>query len=302
MSTELTNIKIISKIAHGAFGEIYECIDKVTGTKLALKIEKKSSTLQLRHEFVVYKKIAGINTPKVFEYGKIEYESSYLNCMTMELLGQSLEKIYIALNRTFTVKTIFMLGKRCLNRIEYLHHRHFIHRDVKPENFVVDKSRSKVYLIDYGLSKEYRNPGTLLHRPMKKDKNLIGTARYASLNTHLGYEQSRRDDLESLGFMLIYFMKGKLPWQGLRAENKFEKYTLIKTVKQNTAMYDLCFGLPNEIYLYMIHVRNLQYEESPDYGYLESLFENGLRSRGLEDDGIFDWLVADETTESFCKI
>lgn len=291
MPLELTNIKILNKIAHGAFGEIYECIDTATGNKLALKIEKKSSSFQLKHEFVIYKKIAGVNTPQVYEFGKIEFDSSFVNAMTMELLGFSLEKLFIALRRKFSLKTIFMIGKACLNRIEYLHHRHYVHRDVKPDNFVCSKSNRKIFLIDYGLSKEFRNPSTLLHRPLRKDKNLTGTARYASLNTHLGYEQSRRDDLESLGFMLVYFMKGKLPWQGLKAENKFEKYTLIKEVKENTTIYNLCEDLPNEIYLYMIHVRNLEYEESPDYGYLESIFENGLRSRGLEDDGIYDWLI-----------
>lgn len=291
MSAELTNIKLLGKISQGAFGEIYECVDVITGNKLAIKIEKRSCVLQLKHEFAVYKKLAGANTPKIYEYGKIEFSASYSNCMTMELLGVSLEKLYNSLNRAFSLKTIFMLGKSCLNRIEFLHHRHFVHRDIKPDNFVTDKTMNKIYLIDYGLSKEYRNPSTLAHRPLKTDKNLTGTARYASLSTHLGYEQSRRDDLESLGFMLVYFMKGRLPWQGLKAENKFEKYAKIKKVKEETSIYKLCEDLPNEIYLYMIHVRNLQYEESPDYGYLESLFENGLRARGIEDDGFFDWMI-----------
>lgn len=291
MSLELSNIRLLAKIAHGAFGEIYECIDTSTGNKLAIKIEKKSSVLQLRHEFSIYKKIAGQNTPKVFEYGKIEFENQFLNCMTMELLGKSLEKLYSSLNNTFSIKTIFMIGKACLNRIEYLHHRHYIHRDIKPENFVLDKTNTKIFMIDYGLSKEYRSPTTLLHRPFKTDKSLTGTARYAALNTHLGYEQSRRDDLESLGFMLIYFFKGRLPWQGLKAETKAEKYAKIKEVKTNTTMYDLCHGLPNEIYLYMVHVRNLLYDQSPDYAFLESLFESGLRYRGLEDDGVFDWMI-----------
>lgn len=291
MSTELKNIKIISKLAHGAFGEIYECVDRVTGTRLAIKIEKKSSVLQLKHEYGIYKRLAGLNMPKVYEYGKIELESSYVNCMTMEILGMSLEKLYNNLNRTFSLKTIFMIGKSCLGRIEYLHHHHYVHRDIKPDNFMADKSMKRLFLIDYGLSKEYRIPGTLQHRPDRTDKNLTGTARYASLNTHLGHEQSRRDDLESLGFMLVYFMRGELPWQGLKAENKFEKYALIKEVKQRTTIYSLCEGLPDEIYQYMIHVRNLQYDESPNYEYLEKLFEYGLRSRKLEDDGVFDWLI-----------
>lgn len=291
MPTELKNIKIISRISQGAFGEIYECIDKQTGTRLALKVEKKTSVFQLKHEFAVYKRIIGTDTPKVYEYGKIEVGNAYLSCMTMELLGTSMEKLYNSLNRTFSMKTVFMIGKACLGRIEYLHHHHYVHRDIKPDNFMTDKTMTRIHLIDYGLSKEYRNPGTLLHRPLRKDKNLTGTARYASVNTHVGYEQSRRDDLESLGFMLIYFMKGELPWQGLKAETKFEKYALIKEVKQKTTIYSLCEGLPNEIYLYMIHVRNLQYEECPNYEYLESLFEGGLRLRGLEDDGMYDWLI-----------
>lgn len=291
MSLELTNIRILAKIAHGAFGEIYECIDTTTGNKLALKIEKKSAVLQLKHEFTIYKKIAGNSIPKVFEYGKINFENQFLNCMTMELLGMSLEKAYSSLNKTFSLKTLFMIGKTCLSRIEYMHHRHLIHRDIKPENFVLDKSLNKILLIDFGLAKEYRSATTLLHRQFKQNKSLTGTARYAALNTHLGYEQSRRDDLESLGYMLVYFLKGRLPWQGLKAETKNEKYALIKDLKSKTTMFDLCQGLPNEIYLYMVHVRNLSYDESPDYGFLESLFESGLRYRGLEDDGVFDWMI-----------
>lgn len=286
---ELTNIVLKEKIAQGAFGEIYVCEDIETNNEIAIKIEKKTCILQLQHEFLIYKKLMGPNTPNVYEYGKIEHEGAYLNCMTMELLGLSLEKLFNKMNRKFSIKTVFMIGKACLSRIEFLHHRHYLHRDIKPDNFVTDRSFSKIYLIDYGLSKEYRNPSTLLHRPLKTGKNLTGTARYASLNTHLGLEQSRRDDLESLGFLLIYFLKGKLPWQGLKAQNKNEKYAKIKETKENTTMYKLCDDVPYEIYLFMVHVRNLKYEENPDYGYLESLFESGLRTRGLENDGQFDW-------------
>lgn len=289
MTRELVNIVLGDKIAQGAFGEIYTCTDSRTNNKLAIKIEKKSCVLQLQHEFLIYKKLRGPNTPEAYEYGKIEHEGAYLNCMTMDLLGLSLEKLFNKMNRQFSIKTVFMIGKACLSRIEYFHHRHYLHRDIKPDNFVTDKDLSKIYLIDYGLSKEYRNPNTLLHRPIRTGKNLTGTARYASLNTHLGIEQSRRDDLEGLGFLLIYFLDGKLPWQGLKAASKIEKYAKIKECKENTSISKLCENVPCEIYLYMVHVRNLKYEENPDYGYLESLFESGLRSRGLENDGVFDW-------------
>lgn len=291
MAIEIKNIKILNKLSQGAFGEIYVCVDTVTNTQLAIKIERKPCVLQLKHEYEIYKLIAGKNMPKVYEFGKIEFKDSYVNCMTMDLLGSSLEKLYNKMDRKFSLKTLFMIGKSCINRIENLHHKNYIHRDIKPDNFVTDLSGKKIFMIDFGLSKEYRNPTTLEHRPYRDGKNLTGTARYASVNTHRGVEQSRRDDMESLGFMLIYFLRGRLPWQGLKADTKYQKYNKIKHVKEETSIYELCEDLPNEIYLYMIHVRNLEYQEAPNYSYLESLFESGLRSRGFEDDGIFDWLV-----------
>lgn len=288
---DLKNIKIIQPISHGAFGEIFKAIDEETNTEVALKIEKISASVtQLKHEYSVYRLIKGPGTPKVYDYGKIEYKGQPSYCMTMELLGLSLEKIFNKLNREFSLKTIFLIGKYCLNKIEYLHHRHYIHRDIKPDNFVTDLSMKNIYLIDYGLAKEYRNPITMIHRPYKDGKNLTGTARYASLNTHIGIEQSRRDDLESLGFLLIYFFKGKLPWQGLKAENKRTKYERIYKVKKETSINELCTGCPNELFLFMTHVRNLKYAEYPDYFYLLSLFDTGLKTRGLDDDGKFDWI------------
>lgn len=288
---KLTNISLRNKIGHGAFGEIYECVDKENGTRLAIKIEKRQGVTQLKHEYLIYKKLVGPQTPMVFEYGTIDMNDETCNCMTMEILGLSLEKLFVKMERKFSEKTVFMLGKACLSRIERLQIRHFIHRDIKPDNFVTDLTGTKIYLIDYGLAKYYRHPRTLVHIPIRTDKNLTGTARYASLATHEGFEQSRRDDLESLGFLLVYFLRGRLPWQGLRAETRAEKYSKIKEVKQNTSLFELCAGLPNEIYLYLVYVRNLQFDEAPDYAYLEAILEGGLRKRGMEDDGKWDWLV-----------
>ena len=118
-------------------------------------------------------------------------------------------------------------------------------------------SSSTVYMIDYGLAKRYKDPQTGVHIPYKDGKNLTGTARYASVNTHVGIgkvlitsiEQSRRDDLECIGYVLIYFIKGELPWQGLRARNKKDKYNQIKNKKQNTSLEELCSGIPSKILL-----------------------------------------------------
>ncbi|ORD94490.1 KC11 [Enterospora canceri] len=290
-SKTLDNLKLKTLISHGAFGEIYVAEDTNTGEEVAVKVEKKSITVsQIKHEFNIYRLIRGPATPRVFDIGRIEYKGDMVNCLSMELLGPSLEKIYNKLNREFSIKTLFLIGKTCLRQIEFLHHRHYVHRDIKPDNFVVSTSFGKLFLIDYGLAKEFRNPVTMVHRPYKDGKNLTGTARYASLNTHIGIEQSRRDDLESLGFMLIYFSKGRLPWQGLKGENKRVKYEKIKEVKRETTLKELCTGCPSELFLYMTHVRNLKYAEYPDYFYLNSLFMNGLKKRDLEDDDKFDWV------------
>lgn len=294
MSSELKNIRLLTKIAQGAFGEIYEGYDKDNRSHLAVKLEKKTKYLHLKQEFLIYRKLAGPNTPYVCEYGQMKLKDDVVNCMTMELLGLSLEKLFVRQGKKFSVKTIMLIGKACLSRIEELQHKHFIHRDIKPDNFVTDLTRNKLYLIDYGLTKYFRNPVTLTHISYKTDKNLVGTARYASLNTHRGIEQGRRDDLESLGYMLIYFSRGRLPWQGLKAETKAEKYAKIHKLKETVSIFELCDTLPNELYLYMVHVRGLGFDELPDYPYLHSIFENGLRSRGLVDDGQWDWLCVDD--------
>ena len=157
--------------------------------------------------------------PVVYWFGT----SGDYNVMVMELLGASLEDLFNYCNREFTLLTVLRIALQMLTRLEYLHQRGFIHRDIKPDNFVVGQhSRAEmVYVIDFGLAKRYRLPGTHEHIAFRDDKSLTGTARYASVNNHLGVEQSRRDVLESLAYVLIYFMKGgKLPWQGLKAKDK----------------------------------------------------------------------------------
>lgn len=215
------------------------------------------------------------------------------NVLVMDLLGPSLEDLFNYCTRKFSLKTVLMLADQMLQRIEYVHYKHFLHRDVKPDNFVMgfDDHARHVYLIDFGLAKRYRDPRTLFHIPYRENKSLTGTARYASLNTHLGVEQSRRDDLESLGYVLMYFLRGSLPWQGLRAATKEEKYAKILQKKRTTSIDALCRSYPPEFSLYFNYVRSLQFDERPDYAYLRKIFRNVFIREKYRSDDIYDWTL-----------
>jgi serine/threonine protein kinase len=174
-----------------------------------------------------------------------------------------------------------------------LHLKDYIHRDIKPDNFLVGIGRKQniICIIDFGLSKKYINSKTGAHIAYKDGKSLTGTARYASINTHVGIEQSRRDDLESLGLMLMYFNRGSLPWQGIRAKTKKEKYDAIKERKMATTVETLCSGFPDEFAMFLKHCRKLGFDEKPDYTFLCKLFQDLYIKNGYANDNIFDWSV-----------
>jgi serine/threonine protein kinase len=279
------------KIGSGSFGDIYLGTNIEDGCEVAIKLESvKTRHPQLLYESKIYRLLTGgLGIPHIRWYGQ---EGDY-NVMVMDLLGPSLEDLFSYCGRKFSLKTVLMLADQLLSRVEFLHSKSFIHRDIKPDNFLMGlgKRAGQVYMIDFGLAKKYRDPKTHQHIPYRDKKSLTGTARYASINTHLGIEQSRRDDLESLGYVLMYFNRGSLPWQGLRANTKKQKYQRISEKKMSVTIDDLCKGFPDEFKMYISYCRSLRFEEKPDYSYVKRLLKELCFRENFTYDNVFDWTI-----------
>lgn len=175
-----------------------------------------------------------------------------------------------------------------------MHERDLVYRDIKPDNFLFGRpgtpGAETIHLIDVGMAKKYRDPETKQHIPYREGRSLAGTARYMSINTHLRREQSRRDDMEALGHVWVYFLRGRVPWQGIKADSDAQKYELIGMKKQETPIKDLCKGLPKQFSEYFNHVRGLGFEEAPNYEYLRGLLRQARENAGHLDVGEFDWM------------
>mmetsp|Transcript_15817 Transcript_15817/g.44255 ORF Transcript_15817/g.44255 Transcript_15817/m.44255 type:complete len:343 (+) Transcript_15817:44-1072(+) len=279
------------KIGSGSFGDIYLGTHVQTGEEVGIKLESiKTKHPQLLYESKLYKILqGGTGIPMMRWYG---VEGDY-NVMVLDLLGPSLEDLFNFCGRKFGLKTVLMLADQLISRVEFVHSKSFIHRDIKPDNFLMGlgKRANQVNVIDFGLAKKYRDPKTHIHIPYRENKNLTGTARYASINTHLGIEQSRRDDVESLGYVLMYFLRGSLPWQGLKAATKKHKYEKISEKKMSTPIEVLCKGFPSEFVTYFQYCRSLRFDDKPDYAYLRKLFRELFTREGFQWDYVFDWTI-----------
>ncbi|KHJ33798.1 putative casein kinase i [Erysiphe necator] len=284
--------RVGKKIGEGSFGVIFEGTNLLNNQQVAIKFEpRKSDAPQLRDEYRTYKILVGCpGIPNVYYFG----QEGLHNILVIDLLGPSLEDLFDHCNRRFSTKTVVMVAKQMLSRVQTIHEKNLIYRDIKPDNFLIGRPGSKaanvIHVVDFGMAKQYREPKTKQHIPYRERKSLSGTARYMSINTHLGREQSRRDDLEALGHVFMYFLRGGLPWQGLKAATNKQKYEKIGEKKQTTQIKDLCDGFPEEFNKYLNYVRNLGFEDTPDYDYLRDLFTQALKNTCEVEDGEYDWM------------
>jgi casein kinase 1 len=274
------HFRVRRRIGGGSFGEIYSGEDTRNHRRVAIKLEPlRTRVPQLLYESRLYAIFSGgTGIPKLHWFGA---DDSH-NVLVIDLLGKSLEDLFASCQRHFSLKTVLMLADQMICCLEFIHVKSFMHRDIKPDNFVMGlgDASNQVFIIDFGLSKKYRDPHTHIHIPCVEGKSLTGTARYASLAAMRGLEQSRRDDLESLGFVWMYLLLGRLPWMGLAARDQKQKYARICDVKSRVSFEELCRGFPAEFVRYFHAVRGLHFSEQPNYAEFRRMFRELFMREG----------------------
>lgn len=285
LPSEVGGYQLGCLIGSGSWGEVYR--GRQPGQEdVAIKLERLSAKRsQLKHEWSLYNRLAGgPGIPQVYWYGTVD---NY-NALIMELLGPSLDELLRRCGNIFSAKTVRLCADQMIQRLQHIHSRGIVHRDVKPNNFLVGRGESaaQIYLVDFGLAKSFVDAQTQRHIPYRAGrKGLTGTARYTSIGNHLGIEVTRRDDLEGLGYVLIRMLRGRLPWQGIKADTKQMRNELISNLKISVPLQELCRDLPQEFLQYMTICRNLKFKESPPYAELQGLMLKALAGRHCA----FDW-------------
>lgn len=280
---------LMEKIGEGAFGFVCKAKSINSNKLYAVKFENITEGQFILEEEALFLSYLNCNRiPKVKSFG---YSDQYI-VLVMELLGKSLDKILNELpTKKMSVRCICNIAIQLISIFEIIHSNHIVHRDIKPSNIAIGLGNNckYIYVFDFGLSKKYRSSTTKKHIPFTQDNILIGNARYSSINALEGGTQSRRDDLESIGYLLIYLLLGTLPWEGKVSHSKEDKFYKIREIKKNTTPEELCQGLPKEFEEYIKYTRNLEYESEPDYDYLKDLFSSVLKKGEYDFDYYYDW-------------
>jgi len=283
--------QLIQHLSGGSFGSIF-LARNAQGAHFAVKREEIGGHHpQLRHEYKVYRELRGCHGfPRAHYYGT---EGDY-NYLVLDLMGNSLEELFRRRGNHFSLKTVIQIAIQLIDRLEEFHSKHVIHRDIKPDNMMLGggSDSSTIYLIDFGLSKRYFDPKTGKHHIYEMGKSFRGTRRYSSINSMLGIEQSRRDDLESVAYVLIYLMRGgQLPWQGLKGAARDKKSKMIRDVKVSTPVETLCEGMPSVFKEFLMFARGLEFSHRPDYDFAKDMFMRLYIEMGytLETIDEFDW-------------
>ena len=277
--------RTVKKLGEGSFGNLYKAF--YDDEYYALKMEDISLDYDLlENEATILNYLQGPNIPKFISFSK---DKGY-NVLVMELLDQSLDNILSKLRR-FSVKTVAMLGYQLIKILKYIHDKHIIHRDIKPDNLAMGRKElnGTLYIIDFGLAKKFRSSRTLKQFPLIKRHSLTGTARYASINALQGYEQSRRDDLESAMYVLMFFLRGNLPWQNIKIKGKHDKYLKICNKKKEISSKELGKNFPSEFAELLEYFKNLGYTEDPDYEMCLKKMLNVLERENATFDYVYDW-------------
>ena len=278
---------ILSRIDEGSFGSIYLAKNVVTNENVAIKVEsrKQFKPLLEREAYILFY-LRGPGLPQIKTFGKTH---DYF-ILVQTLLGPSLSNLIDDFALNFTVKDICMLSIQMLERLEYIHSKNYIHRDIKPHNFLMGlKDPNMVYIIDFGLSKKYRSKKGN-HIKFSITNNIIGTPRYCSINALRGAELSRKDDLESLFYVILYLFRGNVPWQNLKIRSRNERFKKINEIKKKINYKLLCKNLPEELHDFGIYIKNLHFEEDPNYRYMEKLFYSILSKINEQNDDQFSWI------------
>ncbi len=277
--------KITSKLGEGSFGKIFKGVNVNTNEEIAIKIEKSTESSLLKTEAKIYKLLENTKgVPSLRSYG---CEGNF-NYMVMDLLGRSLEEVRVACGGKIGLKSVLAIGIQLLKRIEAIHEEGIIHRDIKPDNFLLKPQSNMIYIIDFGLARRYKTKKEQ-HITLTDGRKLTGTARYASANVHMGLTPSRRDDLESIIYVLLYLLNGKLPWQAIKCSDKEKRYDAIGQQKINLAPWTHFRNSPGEFILFLKYCRGLDFNEDPDYNYLRNLLGNLYKHHGFDGDNLYDW-------------